>query len=464
MARLTFFGATGTVTGSRFLLEAGDRHYLVDCGLFQGVKENRLRNWEPFPFPPDRIDKVFLTHAHIDHTGYLPRLWKEGFRGQVYCTHATAELCDILLRDSAHLHEEDARWANKKGYSKHSPALPLYTVEDAEQSLKLFSPLYYGEHLELGDNLRVKLKDAGHILGSSFVDLKRTANGSSRKIFFCGDFGRPERPVLSDPVQAYNVDYLVLESTYGNRLHENVDQKEELARVVRESVRRGGVLLVPAFSVGRSQTLLYLLRELEEEGGIRPLPVYLDSPMSINATAVFEKHIPDLDLAARVLTLQGKKIFRVSQLHYCRTVGESKAVNEIDGKAVIISANGMVTGGRILHHMVQRLPHAENTILFIGYQAEGTRGRLLADGAKSVRIHGQEVPVRARIEQISGFSGHPDSNEILAWLMGFNRPPEKTFVVHGEPDSSQALAQRIRDKLGWTVEVPEFGQSFELDL
>ncbi|MFH1069894.1 MAG: MBL fold metallo-hydrolase, partial [Candidatus Glassbacteria bacterium] len=385
MARLTFFGATGTVTGSRFLLEAGERHYLIDCGLFQGVKENRLRNWEPFPFPPDRIDKVFLTHAHIDHTGYLPRLWKEGFRGQVYCTHATAELCDILLRDSAHLHEEDARWANKKGYSKHSPALPLYTVEDAEQSLELFSPLYYGEHLELGDNLRVKLKDAGHILGSSFVDLKRTANGSSRKIFFCGDFGRPERPVLSDPVQAYNVDYLVLESTYGNRLHENVDQKEGLARVVRESVRRGGVLLVPAFSVGRSQTLLYLLRELEEEGGIRPLPVYLDSPMSINATAVFEKHIPDLDLAARVLTLQGKKIFQVKQLHYCRTVGESKAVNEIDGKAVIISANGMVTGGRILHHMVQRLPHAENTILFIGYQAEGTRGRLLADGAKSVR-------------------------------------------------------------------------------
>ncbi|HLA40291.1 MAG TPA: MBL fold metallo-hydrolase, partial [Candidatus Glassbacteria bacterium] len=269
MAKLTFLGATGTVTGSRFLLEIGGRHVLVDCGLFQGLKQNRERNWEPFPFPPDKIERVFLTHAHIDHSGYLPRLWLEGFRGQVHCTHATADLCDILLKDSGHLHEEDARWANKQGFSKHSPALPLYTLDDAAETLKLFSPIYYGEHLEFGSNVRVKLKDAGHILGSSFVDIKTTANGRSRKIFFCGDFGRPERPVLNDPAQAYNVDYLVLESTYGNRLHEKVDQKEELARVVKESVNRGGVLLVPAFSVGRSQTLLYLLRELEEEGTIR---------------------------------------------------------------------------------------------------------------------------------------------------------------------------------------------------
>ena len=464
MAKLTFLGATGTVTGSRFLLEIGGRHVLVDCGLFQGLKQNRERNWEPFPFPPDKIERVFLTHAHIDHSGYLPRLWLEGFRGQVHCTHATADLCDILLKDSGHLHEEDARWANKQGFSKHSPALPLYTLDDAAETLKLFSPIYYGEHLEFGSNVRVKLKDAGHILGSSFVDIKTTANGRSRKIFFCGDFGRPERPVLNDPAQAYNVDYLVLESTYGNRLHEKVDQKEELARVVKESVNRGGVLLVPAFSVGRSQTLLYLLRELEEEGTLRSLPIYLDSPMSIKATAVFEKYIHDLDLTARVLTLQGKKIFQPKQVHFCKSVSESKAINEIGGKAVVISANGMVTGGRILHHMAQRLPHKENTILFIGYQAEGTRGRLLADGAKSVKIHGQEVPVKARIEQIDGFSGHPDSNEILAWLMGFNRPPEKTFIVHGEPDSSAALAQRIRDKLGWSVEVPEFQQSYELDL
>ena len=319
MSKITFLGATGTVTGSRFLLEVNGGRVLIDCGLFQGVKQNRLRNWEPFPFPARDVDKVFLTHAHIDHSGYLPRFCKEGFKGQVHCAHATRDLCEILLKDSAHIQEEDAKWANKKGFSKHSPALPLYTVEDAEQALSYFSPLYYGEHFQLGPNLRVKLKDAGHILGSAFIDIKSESNGRKRKIFFCGDFGRPDKPLLSDPVQAYNVDYLVMESTYGSRLHDNVSPAEELTRVIKESAKRGGMLVIPSFSVGRTQTLLYMLRELEEAGKIRSQPIYLDSPMSINATAVFEKYINDLDLIARVQTIEGKKIFQPKRLEYCRT-------------------------------------------------------------------------------------------------------------------------------------------------
>ena len=366
MSKITFLGATGTVTGSRFLLDVRGRNILIDCGLFQGLKENRLKNWDPFPFPPAEIEKVFLTHAHIDHSGYLPRFCKEGFSGHVHCTYATSDLCEILLKDSAHIHEEDARWANKKGYSRHKPALPLYTVADSEQALGLFSPLYYGEHCKIGGNIRVKLKDAGHMLGSSFVDIKTTGNGTSRKIFFCGDFGRPDRPLMSDPVQAFNVDYLVLESTYGSRLHKNVSAEEELARVIRESAKRGGVLVIPAFSVGRTQILLYMIRELEEQGKIRSMPVYMDSPMSINATGIFEKHIADLDLAARVKILEGKKILHPKQLTFCKSAKESRAINEIRGKAIIISASGMVNGGRILHHMIQRLPHPENTILFIG--------------------------------------------------------------------------------------------------
>lgn len=464
MSKITFLGATGTVTGSRFLLDVRGRNILIDCGLFQGLKANRLKNWDPFPFPPQEIEKVFLTHAHIDHSGYVPRFCKEGFSGHVHCTYATSDLCEILLKDSAHLHEEDARWANKKGFSRHKPALPLYTVADSELALSLFSPLYYGEHCKIGSDIRVKLKDAGHMLGSSFVDIKTTENGASRKIFFCGDFGRPDRPLMSDPVQAFNVDYLVLESTYGSRLHKNVSAEEELARVIRGSANRGGVLLIPAFSVGRTQILLYMIRELEEQGKIRSMPVYMDSPMSINATGIFEKHIADLDLTARVKILEGKKILHPKQLTFCKSPRESRAINEIRGKAIIISASGMVNGGRILHHMIQRLPHPQNTVLFIGYQAEGTRGRQILEGAERVKMHGQQVPVKARIENIQGFSGHPDSNEIIAWLMGFNRPPEKTFIVHGEPESSAALARRIQDKFGWKVEVPEFGQSFELDL
>ncbi len=463
MAKLSFFGAVGTVTGSRFLLETDDKKLLIDCGMFQGLKENRLRNWENFPVNPAMIDSVFLTHAHIDHSGYLPRFCREGFKGKIHCTHATADLCEIMLKDSAHLQEEDAKWANKRGFSKHKPALPLYTTEDAENALKLFTPHYYGEDIYLNRNLRIKFKDAGHILGSSFIDIKRVDGKNSKRILFSGDFGRPDRPVLREPVQVYNVDYLIVESTYGNRLHEDVDPNEELVRVINDSYRRKGVLVIPAFSVGRTQTLLYAIRELEEARKIPEMSIFVDSPMAINSTEVFKNHIHDLNLTARKKDIEGTDIFTPKNLHICKTTDESKAINRVSGRSVIISASGMATGGRILHHLAERLPDRRNTVLFIGYQAQGTRGRTLLDGKNEVKIHGRKVQVKAKIENISGFSGHGDYDEILAWLSAFNKKPQQTFIVHGEEESSEALANKVRARFGWNVTVPQFGDSFELD-
>jgi metallo-beta-lactamase family protein len=463
MTKLTFFGATGTVTGSRFFLEIDGNSLLLDCGLFQGLKKNRLKNWEPFPIAPADLDRVFLTHAHIDHSGYLPRLCKQGFKGKVHCTHATHNLCEILLRDSGHLQEEDATWANKRGFSKHKPALPLYTVEDAEKSLSQFEPYHYGEDIFLTDSLRVKFKDAGHILGSSFVDVKLMKEGRASRIVFSGDLGRPARPILRDPVQPFEVDYLILESTYGNRLHQNETPEKDLAAVINASVDRGGVLVIPSFAVGRTQQLLYAIRELEEDKEIPSLPVYVDSPMAIDTTTVFENNKGCYGLVAKVLEIRGTSILKPRQLKFCRHRDESKALNEIKKNAIIISASGMATGGRILHHMNHRLPSKRDTILFIGHQAEGTRGRKILDGNPTVRIHGEDVPIKAQVENISGFSAHADYNEILAWLMGFNRPPKKTFIVHGEPDASSSLAQKITARLGWNVVIPKFQESFTLD-
>ncbi len=460
---LTFLGATGTVTGSRFLLEVEDTRLLIDCGLYQGLKEYRLRNWEPFPVSPNRVDRVFLTHAHLDHVGYLPRFCRGDFSGKVHCTHATRDLAEIVLLDSAHLQEEDAYWANKKGYSKHRPALPLYTVPDAEQALSLFSPFHYGEDISLTDTLRVKFKDAGHILGSSLVDIKTTKGGRTRRVAFSGDLGRPDRPILRDPTQLYEVDYLILESTYGDRLHDSRPPEQELARVVNESVARGGVLIIPAAAVGRTQELIYGLRELEEREEIPALPVYVDSPMAIDATGVFERRKGYYDLKAKVLELEGKRILQTKRIRFCRNRDQSKAINAVERHAIIVSASGMVTGGRILHHLEQRLPRPRDTVLFIGYQAEGTRGRTILEGKPTVKIHGQEIPVKAHIEQISGFSAHADYQEALAWLVGFNRPPRKTFLVHGESQAATSLAGKIREKLGWEVAIPGFGETYTLE-
>ncbi len=463
-ARLSFHGAAGNVTGSRFLLAYDGKKYLIDCGLFQGIKSLRLKNWEPFPVSPAEIESVFLTHAHIDHTGYLPRFCKQGFSGSILCTQATAGLSRLMLRDSAHLQEEDARWANKKGFSKHKPAQPLYTAEDAEKALKHFTPHYYGQDIDINDHLRLQFKDAGHILGSAFIDLQLNSGDRPMRLLFSGDIGSPCRPILHDPVQVYDTDYLVIESTYGDRLHspEHKSAQEELARVINESVERGGILVIPSFAVERAQELLFYIRDLEERGSIPSIPVFLDSPLAIDATKVFEDMKSDYDFEAKLLELEGKLILRPKQLFCTRDVNDSKELHQQREPAIIISASGMLEGGRILHHLEHRLSHAENTVLFVGYQAEGTRGRALLSGAQSIKIHGRQVPVRAVIENISGFSGHADYREILAWLMGFNRPPHTTFIVHGEPAASESLARHIQDMLGWNVVIPKLGQTFSL--
>ncbi len=463
MAKLSFYGATGIVTGSRYLFETQGKRLLIDCGMFQGVKEDRERNWEPFPVSPIDIDTVLLTHAHIDHSGYLPRIGRNGFSGKIYCTYATRDLCDVMLQDSAHLQEEDAEYANKKGYSKHQPALPLYTVEDAQKVLRQFAPVYYGEDLFLTDTMRIKFRDAGHILGSAMIDIKLNPDSNMQRILFSGDLGRPDQPILRDPVQVFNVDYLVLESTYGDRLHDGAETIGTLARIINETVERNGVLVIPAFAVGRTQTLLFNIRELEEQQKIPVLPVYLDSPMAAQATQIFEKYRIDYDLQAKILELQGKKILQPRMLHVIREVEESKRLHDIKSRAVIISASGMATGGRILHHLQHRLPDERNTVLFIGYQGVGTRGRTILEGQPLVKIHGEEVAVKAKVENIPGYSAHADYNEILAWLQGFNRPPKQTFIVHGEPEASQALAEKIGQTLHWPTVIPKFGEEFQLD-
>ncbi len=464
MATLTFLGAAGTVTGSRHLLELEGTRVLVDCGLFQGRKENRQKNWEDFPIAPESIDHVLLTHAHIDHSGYLPRLVRQGFRGRVHATTATADLCRIMLPDSAHLQEEEAKWANKKGYSKHSPARPLYTAADAEKALALFRPMHFGDELEIAAGVRVKFRATGHILGAAYIDIKSRRGDSSRKLVFGGDLGRARDEILQDPAQPHHVDTLVLESTYGDRLHPDSDPVEDLAKVVVESLERGGVLVIPSFAIGRAQTLLYVLRELEETGRIPSVPVYVDSPMAVQALQVFHDRVSDLNLHGRLLTVGGRDIFRPRQLRLASTREQSQAINGIDKGAIVVSASGMATGGRVLHHLRERLPDSRHTVLFIGYQAAGTRGRKILEGAEAIRMFGEDIPVRARICNIDGFSGHADYLEILAWLMPFNRPPAQTYLVHGEEEARMALAERIRKRYGWSVHAPSEGEEVAVDL
>ena len=461
MMRLNFLGAAGTVTGSRHMIEFNGKQLLVDCGLFQGTKENRLKNWEPFPVEPSSLDAIMLTHAHIDHIGFLPAVVKHGFRGPIYCTKATAELAAILLPDTGHLQEEEAKWANKKGYSKHKPAKPLFTEEDAKEVLQYLEPVDYGQHFEPAPELRGKFRDTGHILGAGFLDLKSATTG--RKIVFSGDVGRPTDAILRAPAPVYNADYLVVESTYGDRLHAEEFSEDELARVVNESMEREGVLVIPAFAVGRSQTILYVLRELEAAGRIPEVPVYLDSPMANQALNVHKSHIADLNLLCRRKSLSGVRLFHPKQLRLSISRQDSIAINDIRKRAIIISASGMATGGRIVHHLRERLPEANNTVLFIGYQAVGTRGRSILEGKETVRMFGEDVPVNARIERIEGFSGHADYREILAWMMGFNRAPERVFLVHGEPEAAQAMAGHIQKQFKWDVTIPAEGDHVLLD-
>ncbi|MBL9007682.1 MAG: MBL fold metallo-hydrolase [Myxococcales bacterium] len=457
--RLSFCGAAGTVTGSKYLIEWAGQHLLLDCGLFQGLKDLRLRNWGEPPFEPRRLDAIVLSHAHIDHSGYLPLLVRRGYRGPVYCTRATAALLRILLTDSARLMEEEAEYANRHQYSKHHPALPLYSAEDVEQVFPLLQPQDYAQSFAVLPGLSATLRRTGHILGSASVDL--LWEGLGKRLIFSGDLGRWGRPILRDPEPVPQGDVLLIESTYGDRCHRS-DAPAQLARVISETAHRGGAVLIPAFAVGRVQELLWTLGQLEDRGEVPLISVYVDSPMAIDVTELTlrfpEEHDEAMDAALR----NGSCPLHSREYHAMRTVEQSKWLNGRKGPMVIIAGNGMMTGGRILHHLRQRLDDPRNTILLVGYQAAGTRGRALLEGATQLRMHGQMVPVRAQVEVIDGLSAHADQSELMRWLSGFKTPPQKTYIVHGEPGPAQTLASLLKERLGWSAAVAVDGETIPL--
>lgn len=463
MASIRFLGATGCVTGSRFLVTSGEDHVLVDCGLFQGPKELRLRNWAPFPADLKKLNSIVFTHAHLDHTGYFPRLVKEGFQGRVYASPATADLCGILWPDSGHLQEEDARFANKMGFTKHNPALPLYTEVEGMEAVQYLEKVPYQQEQSLGRRLAFSLIPAGHIFGSCFVRMHMGLNGETRIVLFSGDLGRYDQPITPDPAPVGEADYLVVESTYGNRLHSPSDPKLELASIINRTAGRGGMLLIPSFAVGRTQELMYLLRELEDSSRIPRLPVYVDSPMAIDATQILLRYPEEHDLEMRILENAGIDPLNSRQVNLVRTRELSQSLNDMRFPMIVIASSGMATGGRILHHLAHRLPDPRNTVLFVGYQAEGTRGRTLLEGSPTVKIHGQMVQVRAEIRTLEQFSAHADYGEILRWLGQFRRPPRRTFIIHGEEEQREALGARIQETLKWPVSLPEYQEehSFE---
>jgi metallo-beta-lactamase family protein len=452
MATLHFLGAAGTVTGSRFLLEHNGKKVLVDCGLFQGRKEIRKRNWEPWPSEPRGWDAIVLTHAHIDHTGGLPRAVKDGFRGPIYSTSGTRELSALLLPDSARIQEEEARYANKEKYSKHHPALPLYSEEDARAALRQFESFGYGRRREILPGIWLEFARAGHILGSAITIFDLA--DSKQRVVFTGDLGRYAAPILKDPEKVDHATTLIAESTYGDRTHGDARPVDKLAEAVNATVKRGGVLVIPAFSVGRTQEVLYFLRNLEEAGRIPELDVFVDSPMACDATPIYLEHQDEHDLEMQEIVDRGQSPLATRRTRFVRSANESKRLNMFKGPGVIISASGMATGGRILHHLKQRLPDPKNTILFVGYQSEGTRGRRMLDGEETIRIHGQQIPVRAELVQLSGFSAHADWTEMLRWMEGFQAPPKQTLLVHGETSALAALKARIEAK-GWPTYIPQ---------
>jgi len=464
MPHIQFLGAAGTVTGSKFLVDTGRTRFVVDCGLFQGAKSLRLLNWQPSPLDPSSVQHVILTHAHVDHVGGLPLMVRDGFRGPVWCTPATRELAEITLLDSAHLQEEDARYANKRGFSKHKPALPLYTTEDAERAIAQLRSADYGAPVPLGPDAEFQFRDAGHILGSGIVVAQFSSEGRTRRIVFSGDLGRYRAAILRDPAAVESADYVVLESTYGNRLHPTDATGDELSGVLNETARRGGTVVVPAFAVGRTQTLLYAIRELKAARRIPDLPVYVDSPMAVDVTRLFCDYIEDFDEEARRLfEASGQCPVLCPNLHLVRDAADSKKLNDLRYPAVIVSASGMATGGRILHHLAERLPDPRNTVLFMGFQANGTRGQVLKDGAREIKIHGRLVPVRAAIRSMEAFSAHADWKEILTWLGHFERPPRRTFLVHGEPEARAELGRHIGSSLRWRTHAPELLETVALD-
>ncbi|GLU33761.1 MBL fold metallo-hydrolase [Trinickia caryophylli] len=450
--RLTFLGATETVTGSKYLLEDAGLRILIDCGLFQGTKNLRLRNWAQPPVDPRTIDAVILTHAHIDHSGYLPLMARLGFRGPIYATPGTCDLCEVLLRDAAKLQEEEAEYANRHGFSKHHPALPLYTADDAERALKLFVPRAFDAPMMLGEHAGFRLMPAGHILGAATVEL----HVAGKTIVFSGDLGRAHDPLMREPARLAHADYLVVESTYGDRLHPDIDPLTVLESIFAKTFRHSGVVVIPSFAVGRAQTILHDIALLKGTGRMANVPVYLDSPMAVSVTELYHRHMREHRLTASELEAMNKAAIMV------RTVDQSREVTARRGPMVVIAGSGMATGGRVLHHLKAFAPDARNTIALVGYQAAGTRGAALEAHATSVKIHGEYVPVRAAIESVPALSAHADYNEVLSWLSGFEAAPRRTFVTHGEPAAADALRRRIAETLHWPCEVPTYLESVDL--
>src|SRR5215813_8008625 len=466
MSSLSFWGAAGTVTGSKYLIETEQTRALIDCGLFQGGHDLRDRNWEAPPFNAASVDAVIITHAHIDHTGYLPRFVNHGFRGPVYCSRGTADLLKILLPDAARLQEEEADFRNRHKVTKHVPALPLYTERDAKEALKLLQVVQNdGQEVSIASGISAEFRVAGHILGSSqvLVNLAPQPNGEgSHRVLFSGDLGKYNQPIIRDPDPPPARDYLVVESTYGDRLHDPEQPKDALERIINEAAARNGAVLIPAFAVGRAQEILYFLRELEDEKKIPIVPVCVDSPMASKATQAYANRTEDHDTEYAAALKVSPTPLRTHLMLMCDTRAESKRLNKAEGARVIIAASGMMNGGRVLHHALRLLPDENATVVFVGYQATGTLGRRVADGEKQVKVLGQWVPVRCRVEKIGGFSAHADWKEVVHWLEGMPGTPKRVFVTHGETGSAGAMAARIRERFSWPIEVPSYGERFEL--
>ncbi|MCU0354245.1 MAG: MBL fold metallo-hydrolase [Cytophagales bacterium] len=456
---IQFLGAAGTVTGSKHLLTVNDHKILIDCGLFQGLKDLRLRNWQPLPIPADEIDTIVLTHAHIDHIGYLPRLCREGFRGVVHCTAATADLAEIMLLDSAKLQEEEAAYAARKGYSKHNPPEPLYGTDDVKRLLPMLRGYKYDTDVTLMPNVKLRFRYAGHILGAASLEMTLTGNSQTKTVVFSGDLGRYDNPVLYDPAVVTGADVLVVESTYGNKENPVDDPEDAIAEIVNETMTRGGCVVIPAFAVGRAQGILHYLQVLEKQRKIPVLPIYLDSPMAVTVSDLYARH---LDSHKLPLDHSDNDIFFLKDLDYIEKAADSKRLNDIKGRAIIVSASGMCEGGRIVHHLYHRLPRQQDTLLLVGYQAAGTRGRRILDGEPEIRMFGESVPVRCRVASINGLSGHADRSELMRWLSSFRQAPKRTFIVHGEPEPAAAFARLLEDQKGWHATVPQHLEKFQL--
>ncbi|MEW6279149.1 MAG: MBL fold metallo-hydrolase [Candidatus Eremiobacterota bacterium] len=461
MFQLQFLGAAGTVTGSKYLITWKGRRILLDCGLFQGAKEIRQRNWEELPVDPASVEAMVMTHAHIDHSGYLPRFCRDGFKGKVHATHGTCELCSLLLPDSAHLQEEQAYYVNKERVTRHKPALPLYTVVDAQSCLRRFAGHDYHDPFEVLPGLTACFHDAGHILGSAWVEL--TFDGR-HKVVFSGDLGRKDAPILRDPEALVDCEYLVLESTYGDRLHGDHPIEQNLRDAIWETIRQRGVMVVPAFAVERAQEILYIVREIRNQGEIPELPIFIDSPMAAKATRIFEEFPEYFDEEATEIVRAGGKLLDYPYLKLCDTVEQSKAISGSRPPFIVISASGMATGGRVLHHLKNYLPDARNMVLLVGFQSVGSRGWQLQEGQDRIKIFGQWVPVRAHVRKLDGFSGHADYEQINHWLRSLQRPPRKVFLTHGEPTALEAQRVRLSAWPGWDVHVPAHCEEVALEL